>query len=470
MSKFLSENFLLQSESAKQLYHNHAAGLPIYDYHCHLPAKQIADDHNFENITQAWLYGDHYKWRAMRTNGIEEKYITGSASDKEKFLKWAQTVPHCMRNPLYHWSHMELKKPLGIDGVLISEDSAERIYKEAVEKLSSPEFSVRNLLRKMNVKLVCTTEDPLDSLEHHKKIREDGFEIKVHTAWRPDKAADASDVKALNKWIDRLAELTGEDIKDFDSYLQALNQRHEFFHSNGCRLSDHGLTYPVAEDYTEKEIKEIFRQIRKGESIEFDRQLKFLSAMLYEFGIMDYEKGWVQQFHLGAMRNNNTVMYKQAGADSGFDSIGDFEMAQPLAKFLDWLASKEKLPKTILYNLNPSDNALMATMTGNFQDGSCPGKMQWGSGWWFLDNKRGMENQLNTLSDMGLLSRFVGMLTDSRSFLSFARHEYFRRILCNLIGDDIEKGLLPADMDFIGKMVENISYYNARNYFPMEVD
>jgi glucuronate isomerase len=470
MKNFLSDNFLLETETAQNLYHNHAAKMPIYDYHCHLPVKQIADDHNFENITQAWLYGDHYKWRAMRTNGVDEKYITGDATDKEKFVKWAETVPYCMRNPLYHWTHLELKNPFGIDGVLLNEDTAEKIYKETSEKLASEEFSVRNILRKMNVKLVCTTEDPLDSLEHHKKIRDDGFEVKVHTAWRADRAMAVEDVKSLNEWIDRLSGLVDEDISNFDDYLQAISQRHEFFHSNGCRLSDHGLKAPFAEDYTKKEIDNIFARIRSGKSIDYKNQLKFKSAMLYEFGIMDYEKGWVQQFHIGALRNNNTRMFEKLGADTGFDSIGDFEIAEPLAKLLDWFASKDKLAKTILYNLNPRDNELMATMIGNFQDGSCPGKMQFGSGWWFLDQKQGMEEQMNALSNLGLLSRFVGMLTDSRSFLSFGRHEYFRRVLCNLIGNDIEHGLLPGDMDFIGRMVEDICYYNACSYFPMEIE
>jgi len=477
-AKFMSEDFLLQNKTARILYHEHAEKMPIYDYHCHLPAKQIADDHRFDNITQAWLYGDHYKWRAMRTNGVPEKYVTGDANDYEKFVKWAQTVPYCLRNPLYHWTHLELKRYFGIKDKLLGPTTAREIYQTCSEMLRTPGFSVRNLLRKMNVKLLCTTEDPLDSLEHHKKIRQDGFQIKVHAAWRPDKAMAVEDIAALNKWIDGLEAVCDTQIKDYSSYIDAIRKRHDYFHENGCRLSDHGLETAYAEDYTEREIERIFSKIRAARELDGAERLKFKSAMMIEFAEMDAESAWVQQIHLGALRNNSTRLFRTLGPDVGCDSIGDFQLAKPLAKFLDRLDSKGKLPKTILYNLNPRDNAVLATMIGNFQDGTVPGKpatrmagkMQYGSAWWFLDQKDGIEEQIKVLSNMGLLSRFVGMLTDSRSFLSYPRHEYFRRILCNMLGSDVEAGLLPNDLDLLGRMVEDICFNNAKNYFPMELD
>ncbi len=466
---FLTEDFLLQTKTARTLYHEHAAGMPIYDYHCHLPAHHIAADHQFENLTQAWLVGDHYKWRAMRTNGVPEEFITGHASDHDKFEKWAATVPACLGNPLYHWTHLELKKPFGIVGKLLNSETAGEIYHICTEMLHSPEFTVRHILRKMNVKLVCTTDSPLDSLEYHEKIKADGFEIKVHPAWRPDQAMATENLESLNAFIDRLEELCNIDIVNFHSYVEALYRRHEYFHKHGCRLSDHGLETAYAEDYTENDIRLIFGKIRAGRDLTRRESLQFKSAMMIEFGLMDAKKGWVQQLHLGALRNNRSRLYKKIGPDIGCDSIGDFEIARPLSAYLNHLDSLAKLPKTILYNLNPRDNALMATMIGNFQDGSVPGKIQYGSGWWFLDQKDGMEDQMRTLANMGLLSRFVGMLTDSRSFLSFPRHEYFRRVLCNLLGNDVEAGLLPTDMDLLGQMVEDICYNNARNYFPMEI-
>ena len=461
-----TDDFLLQSKVAKSLYHEYAEKMGIYDYHCHLPAEQIAEDRNFDNLTQIWLYGDHYKWRAMRTNGVDERYCTGDAGDWEKFEKWAQTVPYTMRNPLFHWTHLELKKPFGIKKYL-NPETAKEIYDSCSEMLKSKEFSVRNIMRKMNVKVICTTEGPLDSLEAHKKIRSDGFEIKVHTAFRPDKGLAVEDTAVLNRWIDRLEEVSGTDITGFAGYIEALQKRHDYFHENGCRLSDYGIETAYAEDYSEKEIKQIFDKIRSDKELTELEQLKFKSAMMTEFALMDYSAGWVLQLHFGAIRNNSTRLFKKLGADTGFDSIGDFEIARPLAKFLDRLDTEDKLPKTILYNLNPADNDLMATMIGNFQDGSVPGKMQYGSGWWFLDQKDGMERQINALSNMGLLSRFVGMLTDSRSFLSYPRHEYFRRILCNILGEDVKAGLLADDVDALGKMVEDICFNNAVNYFPM---
>jgi glucuronate isomerase len=470
MEQFLTESFLLQTETAELLYHEHAAKMPIYDYHCHLPVSDIAQDSCFENLSQAWLYGDHYKWRAMRANGIAEKYITGSAADFEKFEKWAETVPYTLRNPLYHWTHLELKRYFGISDKLLNPDSAKEIYETCSEMLRTPEFSARHLMRKMNVKLVCTTDDPTDTLEHHKKLKEDGFEIKVLPAWRPDKGITTENLPALNEWIDKLQRTADIEIKDYRTYLEAIRKRHDYFHKMGCRLSDHGLETAYAEDYTESEIKTIFKKIKAGDTLALAEQLKFKSAMMVEFALMDAQSGWVQQLHLGALRNNNTRMMKTLGPDMGFDSIGDFEIARPLAKFLNRLDAVTRLPRTIIYNLNPGDNELIATMIGNFQDGTVPGKLQFGSAWWFLDQKDGMEKQINALSNMGLLSRFVGMLTDSRSFLSYPRHEYFRRILCNILSNDVENGKLPKDMGLLGKMVEDICYNNAKNYFPMEVD
>ena len=468
-AKFMTEDFLLQTETARILYHEHAEKMPIYDYHCHLPAEQIAADHRFDNLTQAWLAGDHYKWRAMRTNGIAEQYCTGNATDYEKFEKWAETVPYTLRNPLYHWTHLELKRIFAIEDKLLAPDTAKQIYQSCSEMLKTPQFSVRNIIRKFNVKLICTTEGPLDTLEHHKKIRDDGFEIKVYSAFRSDKALAVENADTFNEWLNKLEKLCDIHISDFDSLVEALYKRHDYFHQNGCRLSDYGLETPYAEDYTDTEVKKIFDKIRSGKQLDMQEQLKFKSAMMVELATADCEQNWVMQLHLGAIRNNNTRMFNTVGPDTGFDSMGDFEMAGPLAKFLDRLDSNNKLPKTILYNINPKDNEVMATMIGNFQDGTVPGKMQHGSGWWFLDQKDGMERQMNVLSNMGLLSRFVGMLTDSRSFLSFPRHEYFRRILCNMLGADIEAGLLPPDLPLLGKMVEDICFNNAKNYFPMEL-
>jgi glucuronate isomerase len=452
MTEFITEDFLLQTKIARILYHEYAEKMPIYDYHCHLPAELIAADHGFDNLAQAWLAGDHYKWRAMRTNGVPERYITGEATDWKKFEKWAQTVPSCLRNPLYHWTHLELKHPFGIRDRLLGPDTAREIYDDCSEKLKTPEFSVRNIMRKMNVKLVCTTEGPLDSLEHHKKIREEGFEVKVHTAFRPDQAMAVENIKGLNAFIEKLAVTCDREITTFDSYIAALRERHDYFHENGCRLSDHGLETAYAEDYTEREINTIFLKILRSADLDPIERLRFKSAMMFELALTDCEAGWVQQFHLGALRNNSTRLFEAIGPDTGGDSMGDFVIARPLSRFLDRLDRDNKLPKTILYNLNPRDNALCATMVGNF------------------DQKDGMEDQMNVLSNVGLLSRFVGMLTDSRSFLSYPRHEYFRRILCNMLGNDVEGGLLPKDLKLLGTMVEDICFNNAKNYFPMQLD
>lgn len=464
MKKFLDKNFILENKTAETLYHDHAAKMPIIDYHCHLPPEDIASDRKFENLTRIWLDGDHYKWRAMRTNGVNEKYITGDADDFTKFQKWAETVPYTMRNPLYHWTHMELKKPFGVEKIL-NGDSARDIYDTCTALLQKDEFSCRGLLNQFDVQVVCTTDDPADTLEHHQSIKDSGFGVKVLPTFRPDKAMAVDDQQSYNAYLDKLGEAAGIEISDFNSLIDAVQNRHDFFGEMGGKLSDHGIEQIYAADYSDQEIKTIFNKIRGGSELDDEESLKFKSAMLVHFGIMDHAKGWTQQFHLGALRNNNSRMVGQLGPDTGFDSIGDFEMARPMSRFLDRLDSGDQLAKTIIYNLNPRDNYLIGTMIGNFNDGSVASKVNFGTGWWFLDQKEGMEMQMNALSNLGLLSRFLGMLTDSRSFLSYPRHDYFRRILCNLIGKDVENGELPDDMVWLGQMVENISYFNAKNFF-----
>ncbi|MES1218624.1 MAG: glucuronate isomerase [Bacteroidota bacterium] len=462
--KWLQHDFLLRSKTARQLYHDFAEGMPIIDYHNHLSPQQIADDSCFENLTQAWLYGDHYKWRAMRTNGVAEKYCTGTASDFEKFEQWAATVPYTLRNPLYHWTHLELQRYFNVSETL-SPKTAKGIYNECSEKLQSKEYSVRNLLRKMNVKILCTTDDPVDSLEHHQKIKNDAFGINVLPAFRPDKAMDVDDAESFNQYLGKLEKASDTSITSITDYLTALKKRHDYFALNGCKVSDHGLAEIFADDYTDAEIKNIFEKIRSGVSLGNEEKRKFKAAMLVVFAEWDHEKSWIQQYHLGALRNNNSRMLQQLGPDTGWDSIGDYKYGQSLAKFLNRLDSNNKLTKTIIYNLNPADNEMMATMIGNFNDGSVAGKIQWGAAWWFLDQKDGIRNHLDVLSNMGLLSRFVGMLTDSRSFLSFPRHEYFRRILCNVFGEEMENGELPNDVEWIGKVVQDICYNNTKGYF-----
>lgn len=463
MKRFLDENFLLNNKIAQQLYHDYAKEMPIIDYHCHLPQGQIASDHQFKNLTEAWLYGDHYKWRAMRTNGVDESYCTGNKPDFEKFAKWAETVPYTMRNPLYHWTHLELQRYFDVYD-LLSGDTARNIYDECSAKLETPEYSVRNLLRKMNVRVVCTTDDPVDDLVQHQQLKQD-FEIPILPAFRPDAAMNVDNPVTFINYVNRLEKAADVSIGSFASYIDALKKRHDFFAANGCGVSDHGLEHIYAEDYTDAEIEGTFNSIRSGKTLSELERNQFKSYMLVQFAEWDWEKGWVQQYHLGALRNNNSRMMRELGADTGWDSIGDFHQGRSLSKFLSRLENNNKLTKTILYNLNPANNELIATMTGNFNDGSVAGKIQYGSAWWFLDQKDGMIKQMNALSNMGLLSRFVGMLTDSRSFLSFPRHEYFRRLLCNLFGEEIENGELPNDVPWIGKMIQDICFNNAKQYF-----
>jgi glucuronate isomerase len=464
MKLFLDENFLLQNKTAEFLYHEYAEKIPILDFHCHLDSRQIAENIQFENITRAWLYGDHYKWRAMRTNGIEERYCTGKASDYEKFEKWAETVPNTLRNPLYHWTHLELKRYFDIHD-LLNINTCKSIYDKSSAMLNSESFNVRNLLSRMNVKVVCTTDDPIDSLEFHLRIKGEGTELKVLPTWRPDKVMAVDDPVQYNDYIDRLCQTAGININSYSRLLEALKNRHDYFNMHGCRLSDHGLENFYSEPVSMHEAKLIFTKIRSGNKLISSEELKIKSAILNELARMNFDRGWVQQFHIGSLRNNNSRMMAQLGPDTGFDSIGDDSISITMSKFLNQLEKDEKLAKTIVYNLNPANNEIIASMIGNFQNGKIPGKIQWGAAWWFLDQKDGIEKHINTLSYLGLLSRFVGMVTDSRSFLSYPRHEYFRRILCNLLGKDIEKGEIPNDMNLVGNLIGDICYKNAKNYF-----
>jgi len=468
--EFINDDFLLETDTAKALYHTYAEAMPIIDYHCHLPPGEVAADQRWENVTQVWLGGDHYKWRAMRSNGIPERYVTGDASDREKFDKWAETVPYLLRNPLYHWTHLELKRYFGIGDRLLSPDTAQSIWAECNARLNAPSFSARGLMKQSKVVLVCTTDDPTDSLEHHAAIAADpDFDIRVLPAWRPDGAMAVENAESYNAWVDRLEQAADMSIGDFDAFMEALHKRHAFFHSMGCRLSDHGVGTLYAEEYATSDIQWIFAKVRAGDELAEDEVRKFQSAMMVEFGIMDAEADWTQQVHYGVLRNNNTRRLAELGPNTGFDSIGDFSIGRALNAWLDRLDRQQRLPRTIMYNINPRDNELVATAMGNFQDESVPGKMQFGSGWWFLDQKDGMERQMEALSQLGMLSRFVGMLTDSRSFISYTRHEYFRRILCNILGGDIEKGLVPRDMELVGGMVRDICYNNAARHFGFDV-
>lgn len=464
MKDFLNEDFLLNSKTAQQLYHGYAANMPIIDYHNHLPPAEIASNKHFSTLTEIWLKGDHYKWRAMRTMGVDENDITGTADDHTKFKAWAATVPYTMRNPLYHWTHLELKKPFGITE-LLNKDSGDSIYQQCNEQLKS--LPVHTIFQHFNVEVVCTTDDPADSLEHHLAIQQNHPELKVFPAFRPDKSMAVEDPSTYNAYIQHLSTVTQKEITTYQSLLEVLKQRHNFFHETGCRISDHGLETMYAADFTLAELEESFANIRKGKRLNEQEINQFKSATLHFVCEWNAERGWVQQFHIGAIRNNNSRLLQRLGADAGVDSIGDWSVAQAMSAFFNRLDKENKLAKTIIYNNNPSHNAVYATMIGNFQGGNIKGKIQFGSGWWFLDQKDGMEQQLNTLSNMGLLSCFIGMTTDSRSFLSFPRHEYFRRILCNLIGADVENGELPNDITWLGKIVQDICYNNAKQYFSL---
>ena len=465
----MDKDFLLQTDAAKELYHEHAAKMPIIDYHCHLIPKMVAENKRFDSIAQIWLMGDHYKWRAMRSNGVPERYCTGSdTTDWEKFEKWAETVPYTFRNPLYHWTHLELKTAFGIEKRL-NPETAKEIYDKCNDLIKNdPKFTPRGLMEHYHVEVVCTTDDPVDSLEYHDIVAADkSCKTRMIPAWRPDAAMNI-EAATWAGYIAKLSEVSGVTIKTFADLLAALQKRHDFFASKGCKLSDHGIEEFYDEPYTEGEIDSIMKKALEGKKPDVPEQRKFKHAFLYEMAVMDNKAGWTQQYHYGAIRNNNSLMFERLGADTGFDSIGEFTTAKAMSHFLDELNREGHLSKTILYNLNPCANEVIATMLGNFQDGSCPGKIQFGSGWWFLDQKDGMEKQMMALSNLGLLSRFVGMLTDSRSFLSYPRHEYFRRTLCNVLGNDIENGMIPFtgyEHDRVCQMVEDICYNNAKEYF-----
>jgi len=463
MKKFIHDDFLLETDYAKELYHNYAESQPIIDFHCHLPVNEIADNKNFANMTRIWIEGDHYKWRAMRALGIEEKYITGDATDEEKFLKWAETVPYTLRNPLYHWTHMELSRYFGVDKILSPKTTSE-IYGICNEKLNTSDFSTQQLLERMHVKVVCTTDDPLDNLSDHAKLGNSGFSTEVLPTFRPDGLIDIEKDDFLD-YLKRLSEITDIEITDFESLKEAIGVRVDFFHTRGCRLSDHGLTHAFGESFTPDQINGILRLRLDGKSISKIEVTKYKSAIMHTLGEFYANKNWVMQLHLGPIRDTNQAVLSKIGINAGVDSIGDYQQAEQLASFLNHLNSNDSLPKTILYNSNPSDNEVFATMAGNFTGEGIKSKVQFGAAWWFLDQKDGIEDQLNVLSNMGLLSCSVGMLTDSRSFLSFPRHEYYRRVLCNMLGNDLKAGLLPNDMEWIGQIVKDITYNNAKAFF-----
>lgn len=463
---FIHEDFLLQTEHAKRLYHGYAKDEPILDYHCHLPPEDVASNRQFQNLFEIWLEGDHYKWRAMRANGVGEAYCTGEADPHDKFLAWAKTMPHTLRNPLYHWSHLELKRYFGFDG-LLDESNAEEVWQLCNDKLATEEFRVFGILRRFDVRALCTTDDPTDDLSHHRAIAESDLETKVYPAFRPDKALTVNQPDTFNAWVAKLEQAANLKISSFQDFLAALEQRHDFFDQMGCRLSDHGLDHVFCDFPAESTASTIFDAARSGLAASAEEHGQFAAFMMVHFGQLDSAKGWTKQMHLGARRNNNTRGFRAAGADTGFDSIGDWPQVNALGRYLDRLDREDALPRLILYNNNPNDNYTFATMLGNFQDGKIPGKMQFGSGWWYLDQKEAMEWQLNCLSNVGLLSRFVGMLTDSRSFMSYPRHEYFRRVLCNLLGNDIAKGEIPNDEALVGDLVRRLCFSNVRDYLAL---
>jgi len=464
MRPFIHDEFLMSTETARSLYATHAAPQPVIDYHCHLSASDIAINRRFWNLTEIWLEGDHYKWRAMRANGIHERFCTGDATPYEKFLAWAKTVPYTLRNPLYHWTHLELARYFKI-GELLNEENAADIWKRANEQLASDELSAQGILRKFHVRALCTTNDPTESLEDHLAISKQKLPVAVLPAFRPDKAFLLTSPTEYNAWIDKLGESSNVHVNKLQDLLDALRRRHDFFHERGCRSSDHGLETCPAETCTDSQAEGIFNKVRAGHLVSGEEAHRFASFVLLYTAHLDAEKGWVKQLHLGALRNTNPQAMSKLGRDTGYDSVGDWPQAAALARFLGRLSEENALPKTILYNLNPADNYVFATMVGNFQEGSMAGKIQYGSGWWFLDQKEGIEWQLNALSNCGLLSRFVGMLTDSRSFMSYPRHEYFRRVLCNVLGSEMEAGILPQDESLVGRIIEAICYRNAAEYF-----
>lgn len=464
MKNFMDENFLLSNNTAVNLYHKYAKDMPIIDYHCHLSPKEIFENKKFNNITEIWLYGDHYKWRAMRSNGIDEKYITGDAGDYEKFMAWAKTLPMAIGNPLYHWTHLELQRFFGIYDVL-NEKNAPHIWEKANGLLNSEGFGARDLIKKSNVKTICTTDDPIDSLEYHIKLKEEkDFDVNVLPTFRPDKGIEISRATFI-PWVEKLGQASEKAINNYSDFLEALKSRVEFFHNVGCRISDHALDSVTYLEGSLDEINDIFAKALKGQVVSAQEESKYKTYTLISLGRIYSKLGWTMQLHIAAMRNNNTKMFNKLGPDTGFDSINDENIAYALSRFLDSLEVTNSLPKTILYTLNPKDNYVLGTMLGNFQGSGIPGKIQFGSAWWFVDNKEGMIEQMKTLANLGLLSRFVGMLTDSRSFLSYTRHEYFRRIVCNLIGEWVENGEVPEDMELLGNIVQGISYNNAKEYF-----
>jgi glucuronate isomerase len=467
MKPFIHDDFLLQTDAARELYHGYAKAEPIYDYHCHLPQKQIADNHSFADLAEIWLGGDHYKWRALRSNGVAERLCTGSATPREKFDAWCATVPHTLGNPLYHWSHLELTRYFGIDS-LISPKTADAIWQQANAKLV--EMRVHDILAANQVAVICTTDDPADSLADHARIAASGIRTRVYPTFRPDKALGVDQPATFNAWLEKLGGEARMNVKTFDDLLVALKRRHDDFHAIGGRLSDHGLEQALAEPCTPTEAATIFDAARAGRAASPADWAKYGSYLMLEFGRWDAAKGWTKQLHLGAQRSNNTRLLKALGPDTGFDSIGDFSQARTLGRYLNSLDATGELPRMVLYNLNPADNYVFGTMIGNFQDGTIAGKIQLGSGWWFLDQKEAMEWQLSALGNLGLLSRFVGMLTDSRSFLSYTRHEYFRRVLCNFLGGQMARGEIPSDAAEVGALVKAIAFSNAREYFRLGLD
>jgi glucuronate isomerase len=465
---FIHDDFLLSTKTARRLYHEFAENEPILDYHSHLPPQDVASNRQFANLFEIWLEGDHYKWRAMRANGVAEEYCTGQAPPREKFLAWARTVPHTLRNPLYHWTHLELKRYFGIDE-LLDESSAPHIWEKATHQLATPRLRTHGILGKFQVRAVCTTDDPADDLACHKAIAASGLDTKVFPTFRPDKALNVHLPHLFNPWVNRLEGAANVSIGSLQDFVDALRKRHDFFHQVGCRLSDHGLPHAYGDPAGERKASAIFEAARSGKAATPEDHAHFAGYLMLLFGRLDAEKGWTKQLHLGARRNNHTRRFHEIGPDTGFDSIGDWRQADALGDYLDRLDQENALPKIVIYNVNPNDNYAIATMAGNFQDGVTPGKIQFGSGWWFLDQKEGMQWQMNALSNCGLISRFLGMLTDSRSFMSFPRHEYFRRVLCDLFGKDIEAGEMPDDDALSGPLIRNICYRNAKEFLGLEV-